>query len=199
MDEARAVFRAVSQDAGNGAEYQTAYKPENQPAYGMRDYNRLTRLLEYKLPDRGLLSPVMVSSVDIFAACHSCGHNSKSNRSMKNLFICTACGATMEIEKLGRLNLARKLINYSSSKIKIKVARTQDGVIFNNDIRGLNCFSSNQADHLEMLKWELGEIIKNTSVAVGSNAAKRRTRTAKMSMVMKLTGTEDFMDMLEYF
>lgn len=177
-------------------ELQAEYKQEIRPEYRMRDYNRLTGLLDYKLPGQGLPPPVKVSSVDIFATCCSCGRNSKSNRSMKDLFICVACGATMEIEKLGSLNLAKKLIHYNSSRIKIKVTRIHEGIWFTNKLLGLDLFSSYQEDQREMLKNEISGIIENIQEATKSS--NRRTKTAKMSMVKKLSGAIDFMDVLEY-
>ena len=163
-----------------------------RPAYGIREYNQLTRLLEYKLVDRGLPSPVKVSSVDIFTTCHNCGHYSKSNIGLKGLFICTACGATMEMDKLGSLNLAGKLLNYKHSQIKIKVTRTNEGVLFSNDILGLNCLSSNRSNHQEKLTQELSAIIEDTL----QNA--RNRNKAKISMVKKLTDAENLLDMIKY-
>ncbi len=190
-NKARVIVQNLT-GKGDGITKIVTDKYGKRPAYGIREYNQLTRLLEYKLVDRGLPSPVRVSSVDIFTTCHNCGHNSKSNIGLKGLFICTACGATMEMDKLGSFNLAGKLLNYKHSQIKIKVTRTNDGVLFSNDILGLKCLSSNPSDHQKRLTQELSSIIEDTL----QNA--RNRNKAKISMVKKLTDADNIMDMIKY-
>ena len=117
---------------------------ELYPAYKCHEYNQLTRILEYKLPEQGLPLAIKVSSVDIFYRCHECGYLSRQNRLSKERFLCTKCGATMNIDQLGSLNLAIKLINYHSSKLQIKVVRSPEGVTFTNKVLGLFFFMSYQ-------------------------------------------------------
>ncbi len=176
------------------------WKENNQerilPEYRQRDYNRLVRLLEYKLPWKCLPKPVKVSSVGIFYTCPECGFHSKSNRFNKGFFICTRCGAAKEIDKLGSLNLARRLIDYGSSKIKITVTGMEEGVRFTNRILGLDLFSSYQENQLMKLKDEIEAIMKKTEVE--SMASYERAQTARLSVVRKLRGAERFMDLIEY-
>jgi putative transposase len=167
-----------------------------RPGYGMRDYNRLAGLLEYKLPWKGLPPPVKVSSSDIFSVCPSCGYNSKNNRSMRHLFICAACGATMELEKLGSLNLARKLIFYNASRVKIKVARSAEGVRFTNRLLGLDLAVSYREDQKERLQAEIAGIIDR--VLKASKQPNNTVKRSQLSVVKKLSGAKNFMDMLEY-
>lgn len=49
----------------------------HKPVYGCKMYNDLVRVLEYKLPQKGLPIPAKVSSVDIFHTCCVCGSNTR--------------------------------------------------------------------------------------------------------------------------
>ena len=143
------------------------------PIYRIKDYNRLVSILEYKLPGKGLPKPVKVSSVDIYTTCCECGRNSKSNEVMNNMFLCTTCGAAMDIEKLGSFNLAGKLISYSDSPIKIKVARTRQGVMFSNKILGLKCCCDSPENGPETLRRELAGLIAGMGRDGPSGKARR--------------------------
>ncbi|HEX9059326.1 MAG TPA: zinc ribbon domain-containing protein [Clostridia bacterium] len=166
------------------------------PYYRRKDYNNFTRLLDYKLEWKCLPKPVKVSSVDIFYTCPGCGMNSKRNRLNKDLFICISCGITMDIENNGSLNLARKLINYHSSKIKITITKASDGVIFTNKILGLDVFASYGENQLEHLKDSIRKIIDSTKFE--KKAPDDRTYTSRISLVKKLKSAENFMDLIEY-
>jgi putative transposase len=167
-----------------------------QPVYRQRDYNQLIRLLDYKLPWKCLPKPVKVSSVGIFYTCVECGFHSKSNRLGRDLFICTRCGTAMDIDRLGSLNLARRLIDYGSSKIKITVTRTEEGVIFTNRILGLDIFSSYQENQMVKLKAEIEEIMKRTEE--GGIPSNERAQAARLSVVRKLRSAKRLMDLIEY-
>lgn len=167
-----------------------------QPAYKRSDYNRLTRLLDYKLLWRGLPPPIKVSSTDIFYRCRNCGTNSQKNRFSKELFICTRCGTAMDIDELGSLNLAEKLISYGSSKVKIKVVKADGGVFFRNEILELNCFISHEENPLGRLKKEIQKIIDGAESMAGKYGGKPHSR--KMSLIKKLEHAGDFMRLLEY-
>jgi putative transposase len=167
-----------------------------QPEYRQQDYKRLIRLLDYKLPWKCLPKPVKVSSVGIFYSCPECGFHSKSNRLNWDFFICTRCGMAMEIDRLGSLNLARRLIDYNSSKIKITVIRAEEGVNFANRILGLDLFSYYQENQLMELKDEIEGIMKRTEEE--GMASNERAQAARSSMVRKLRGAERFMDLIEY-
>ncbi|MCX7772320.1 MAG: transposase [Clostridia bacterium] len=124
-----------------------------------REYNQLVRLLAYKLPWKGLPDPVKVSSVDIFITCPQCGLATKSNRLRSDFFICTRCGTAMETDKLGGVNLARKLIRYHQSKVKIKAERVEGGVRFTHRLMGLDIVAGNYENPLDKLKREIERIL----------------------------------------
>ncbi|MCX7710571.1 MAG: transposase [Clostridia bacterium] len=168
----------------------------HQPVFKCHDYNRLADLLEYKLPGKGLPPPVRVSSVDVFYTCPRCGLNSRKNRFTRDIFICTLCGMSMEVENLGSMNIARKLISYNSSSIRIKVAKTPEGVQFTNGILGLELFSPYTENQLEKLKNEIKRIVENVENTVNNSRGKELAR--KISIVKKLSSSENFMDLIEY-
>lgn len=166
------------------------------PAYKRSDYNRLARLLEYKLPWKSLPQPIKVSSVDIFYSCRNCGTNTKKNRFSKGLFICTVCGTAMDIDELGSLNLAGKLISYSSSRVKIKITKAGEGVFFTNEILGLDCFINYGENQLERLKKEIRETIDGAKSPMGMSGEK--AHSGRTSLIKKLERAGDFMELLEY-
>lgn len=168
---------------------------DSQPAYKCEAYIRLTRLLEFKLPEKGLPPPVRVSSVDIFYRCHACGFYSRQNRFSKDTFICTSCGATLEIEKLGSLNLARKLINYGHSTIKVKVLNTAEGVWFTNRLIGLNYFVPYTENQIEKLREKIRSIIEEIK---HDKDAWGKERNKKASIAKKIDSAEDFMRLIEF-
>ncbi len=129
-----------------------------KPVMGCKQYNELARLLQYRLPQRGLPEPAVVSSVDIFHRCSICGCNTKKNRFSKNMFICTACGASSKLDSLGSLNLSAKLIKYKSSPLKLKAYRTTEGIYLNNELIGLNIYVPRNENPLDYLKLEIERI-----------------------------------------
>jgi len=166
------------------------------PRYKRKDYNRMVSILGYKLQWRGLPQPIKVSPTGIYYTCWSCGRNSKKNRFNKDMLICSDCGTTMDIDRLGSLNLARKLIDYNTSKIKINIKRVDNGVMFTNKILGLDCFASYKEDQLGKLKNEIDNIIEKTKLIV--KISNKKAYTARMSLVRKLESVENFMELIEY-
>lgn len=164
--------------------------------YSYSTYIQLTKLLEYKLRDKGLPSPMKVSSVNIFYSCYECGHYSRQNRLNSSIFICTQCGATMDIDSLGGLNLARKLINYDNSRIKIKVTKSTEGMWLSNKLIDLNCYITYEDNPLEKLKDEIRMITQNIKEA--AIQSERKEFQKRMSIIKKLQSSEDFINLIEF-
>lgn len=181
---------------GDGLSWIEEGQDQCSPEYKRKDYNRLTRLLDYKLPWKDLPPPIRTSAVDIFYSCWNCGLNTRKNRLSKDFFICTGCGTAMEIDRLGSLNLAGKLIRYNASKIKIEISRTEEGVIFTNKLLGLDCFSSYRENQLERLKTEIQKIIEDSTDP--ADISGKRAQAGRMSLIKKLKSAGNFMDLLEY-
>jgi len=129
-----------------------------KPIFGCKRYNDLVRVLEYKLPQKGLPVPAKVSSVDIFHSCRLCGSNTKKNRFSKTMFICTTCGVSSDLDSLGSINLATKLIKYQKTPLKLKAKKTHDGIYLQNELIGLDLFVRKDENPFELLKEEIKKI-----------------------------------------
>lgn len=146
----------------------------HKPLFGCRLYNEFARVVEYKLPQKGLPVPAKVSSVDIFHKCSLCGNNTKKNRFSKTIFICTACGLSYNIDKLGSINLATKLITYENTPFKLKAKKTYDGMYLQNELIGLDLFVSKNEDPFDRLKDEIKEI--SSRAELGTNDYKLNSK-----------------------
>ncbi|KNY25718.1 zinc ribbon domain-containing protein [Pseudobacteroides cellulosolvens] len=193
--KAQIIVQNLSQ-RGDGLGWSDNDLDQYLPRFKRKDYNRMVSLLEYKLQWKGLPKPIKVSPIGIYYTCCSCGRNSKKNRFNKDLLICSSCGTTMDIDKLGSLNLARKLIDYNTSKIKINIKRVDSGVVFSNKILGLDCFTSYKEDQLLRLKNEIQKIIEDTKLIVKTQD--KKAHSARISLIRKLESVENFMDLIEY-
>ena len=131
----------------------------HKPAYGCKMYNDLVRVLDYKLPQKGLPVPAKVSSVDIFHTCCVCGSNTRKNRFSETLFICTTCGASYSMDELGSRNLAVKLIKYEKTTFKLKSRKTPEGMFLNNELIGLDMFVHKNENPYDRLKEEVKSLL----------------------------------------
>lgn len=134
-----------------------------KPTFRCKLYNELARVLEYKLPQKGLPNPVKVSSVDIFHRCFLCGANTRKNRFSKTMFICTTCGMSYNLDMLGSLNLASKLMKYENTTLKLRARKTDEGVQLQNELIGLDLFVSQNENVYEKLKEEINRMMENVN------------------------------------
>lgn len=162
----------------------TTYKP----ILGCKRYNELVRVLEYKLPQKGLPTPAKVSSVDIFNTCRLCGSNVKKNRFSKTMFICTTCGASYSLDSLGSMNLATKLIKYESAPLRLKAKKTHNGMYLQNELIGLNLFIPKNQNPFDMLKEE----IKEMSAKVDQDTNVSRLNSKNISNILDKLIKQDF-------
>ncbi len=165
------------------------------PAYQYGLYHKLKVILDYKLKEQGLPTPIKVSSVDLFQRCPECGMSSRQNRFSKERFLCTRCGFTMELDALGSRNLSRKLIHYQKSKIKIKVCETAEGILFINKLIGLHYFASHSEFVLEELRAELLRIIEDINENSMQN---KQVLRLKRSIQYKLKDNRELIDSIEF-
>lgn len=145
-----------------------------RPVFGCKLYNNLVRILEYKLPQKGLPAPAKVSSVDIFHRCSVCGCNTKKNRFSKDMFICTTCGLSSNLDSLGSYNLATKLIKYETNPIKLKRRITLDGIYLHNDLLGLDLFVPQYQNPFETFKEGIKHIFENLEEYTESKGLNRK-------------------------
>ncbi|KPU46109.1 hypothetical protein OXPF_02190 [Oxobacter pfennigii] len=182
-------------DKGDRLEWNKEELSSNR-VFSFKAYIKIIRLLEYKLPEEGLPQPVKVSPVDIFYRCHMCNSYSIKNRLNQETFICVRCGASIEIERLGSLNLSRKLTDYSASTIKIKVASNAEGVWLTNNLIGLKLFVPHTKNPMEELKAEIENIIENFKGSNKNFTGKERLK--RLSIIKKFTNSKDFMEIIEF-
>ncbi len=167
-----------------------------QPVYKFRDYIHLSQVLEYKLPQKGLPVPVKVSSTDIFHTCHKCGCSARRNRLTPDIFICTQCGAAIDIDRLGSINLAGKLIKYRGSTLKIKTERAAEGIWFSNELINLKCYIKNDNKQHEKLKNHIQNALEDMKKSLA--ALKKNSRGKQASIIKKFENSSDPMNLIEF-
>lgn len=155
------------------------------PKMGRVEYNMLVEILRYKLPDSGLPDLTRVSSTNIFYSCPNCGINSIVNRFNSSIFMCVSCGTTMNIEKVGSLNLAKRIIKYNSDMIKIYVEKTARGIRFINKELDFEYYPLNPYDCAAEFSEEIEKIIKNFYNNINEESQKKNYRR-KLSMIKKI-------------
>lgn len=153
-------------------------------------YNELVNIMNYKLRSNGLPAVIKVGSIGIFHTCPYCGVNSKGNRFSKEMLMCISCGSTMDIEKVGSLNLARRLIKNKRDKIKIKVEETNRGLKFTNNDLDFEYYPSNPYDCSEEFLNEIEKSIKNFYDNIDEEL-KKSTFKKKYSLIKKIEGNKD--------
>lgn len=157
------------------------------PVMDCIEYNELVNILSYKIPDTGLPNIVRVSSRGIFYTCPNCGINTKANRFSNDILICTSCGTTIDVEKAGALNLARRLIKYSSDTIPIIVENTANGVRFVNHELNFEYYPTDPYNCGDEFMNEIDKVIK----AFYSNMDKElkdKNFKKKFSLIKKIEG-----------
>jgi putative transposase len=166
------------------------------PLMNLAAYNQLCGIMDYKALELGLPKIIKVSSVNIFSTCPSCGNSSKANRFSKDRIICVSCGMSMDINMVGSLNLAGRLINYSKDKIKIIVEDTDKGVKFTSKELGLEYYPTNPYDCLdefmEVIDSIIHEFYDNIDVNRKNEGFKRR-----LSLIKKIEANKNIFELVE--
>ena len=169
---------------------------EYNPCLSATNYRKLCGLLKYKADANGLPAPIPVSPVGVFYTCPQCGLNNKNNRLSHNMFLCTACGKTGNLDELGSLNIAKRVIKYNSDTIKI-VAQPENGeIIFKHEILDFKCCLKNDADIMRNLETEL----KSLTAAYGSEEkyiVNDKTNNKKFSIIKKMINRPNILDSIQ--
>jgi putative transposase len=110
--------------------------------------------------------------------------------------LCTSCGKTIEVEKAGSINLARKLIHYSSEKILIIVKKTNKGIAFINEEIGLMYYPTNPFDCQKEFMGAIDKIVtdfyENLSLEKESENYKK-----KLSLIKRLEADKSNLKLVE--
>jgi len=79
-------------------------------AFVRSQYAKLKRILDYKLPQAGLLSPREVFAAYSSVICSRCGEDGRRGDPDREAFQCEACGATMDADENAAVNIARRAL-----------------------------------------------------------------------------------------
>lgn len=169
---------------------------EYSPCVSASNYRKFCELLKYKANASGLPVPIQVSPVGVFYTCPQCGLNNRNNRLSQGMFLCTGCGKAGNLDELGSLNVARRVIKYNNDTIKI-VAQPQNGeILFRHDILDFRCCLKNDADIMKNLETELkslAESIENDEKYLINN----KINSKKFSMIKKMINRPNILDSIQ--
>ena len=82
-------------------------KRGNKKLHGW-EFDRFTMLLEYKTEEQGILVD-RTSERDTSKTSSCCGRKRDANRVERGLYVCESCGATMNADVNGAVNIRRKI------------------------------------------------------------------------------------------
>lgn len=183
-------------EALNSKNDRLSYGEECKPALSIGVYNRMIKLIEYKLRSYGLPPPILVSSVGIFHKCPECGNFSYKNRQSESLFICTNCGTVKDIDELGSINVARKLKEYDKTTIKMNAKVSDDKVIVSNKLLDIEFV----LDYNMLLFEKLSEELKNWAESYEKNIVfniKDDNFKKRISLIKKINNAVDLASIIE--
>ena len=163
---------------------------------GCFEYNRLYDILKYKLPANGLPSPIRVSSLGIFYTCPRCASNTKRNRFSDSVFMCTSCGMSLSIEKVGSNNISRKLIKYGNDTVKLKLKDTTKGVRYINRELGIEFSPMGNYGDDDKLRRTINEVINDFYKNMDSEM-REKTFKKKYSLIKKLETNDDVLKIIK--
>ncbi len=95
-------------------------------------YQKLSNILEYKLPAVGLPKPVKVWAAGTSITCNACGYYDKDNRKDQANFICLNCGHMENADAHAAGNIAAKHLHGRWLGPKVKGKKLKDSQRFGN-------------------------------------------------------------------
>jgi len=95
-------------------------------------YQKLSNVLEYKLPSVGLPKPVTVRAAGTSITCNACGHYDKDNRKDQASFVCLNCGHTENADAHAAGNIATKYLYWREVGPKVKGKKLKDSQKYEN-------------------------------------------------------------------
>lgn len=183
-------------DKGDNLTFQNKQGKNFIPKINCSDYNKLYNIINYKLISSGLRKVIRVSGVGIFYTCPYCHNKSKSNRFSMEIMLCTSCGRTINIDKAGSLNLARRLLQYKNDKINILVESTESGIRFiNKDLR-LEYYPSNPFDCYNEFMKVLDALIEKFYININLEKESKSYKR-KLSIIKKLEANKNNFQLID--
>ncbi|MEG2541763.1 MAG: hypothetical protein RSA64_00830 [Christensenellaceae bacterium] len=108
------------------------------------EFNKLVSMISYKAELAGLKKPVMISPRGIFYTCSQCGTNTYRNRFMQDKFLCVVCGKSGDLEKIGGMNTARKILKYNDTMLQFTAYEQGDKILLENKILKISVWQNAQ-------------------------------------------------------
>lgn len=113
------------------------------PQLRVNEYNRMVQKICYQTEMRGMAPAVVVSARGLFLRCPHCGMVHTGNRMEQSIFLCVACGHMEQLETVGAINLAEKLVQYKREKLDVFYKIHQTEVSFSMDRLGFTYQTEN--------------------------------------------------------
>ncbi|RPG47884.1 MAG: hypothetical protein CBC94_001800, partial [Gammaproteobacteria bacterium TMED134] len=89
-------------------------------------YQKLAKVLAYKLRAVGLPPPKLVIAAGTSITCNACGYRDRGNRQSQATFICLECGHSENADLHAAKNIAAKHIYWRQVGPKVKGKKLQD-------------------------------------------------------------------------
>lgn len=183
-------------DRGDNLTFQNKQGKNFIPKINCSDYNRFYNIMNYKLISSGLKKVIRVSGVSIFYACPYCHNKSKKNRFSKEIMLCTSCGRTINIDKAGSLNLARRLLQYNNEKIKIIVESTESGIRFINKDLNLEYCPANPFNCYDEFIKVLDDVVEKFYININLEKESKNYKR-KLSIIKKLEANKNNFELID--
>ena len=100
-------------------------------------YQKLSNVLEYKLPLAGLPKPVTVRAAGTSITCNACGYYNKDNRKEQASFTCLKCGHAENADANAAANIATKYLYWRDIGPKVKGKKLKDSQRYENWLKAL--------------------------------------------------------------
>ena len=141
------------------------------PQLRVNEYNRMVQKICYLTEMRGMAPAVVVSARGLFLRCPHCGMVHAGNRMEQSIFLCVACGHMEQLETVGAINLAEKLVQYKRKKLDVFYKIHQTEVSFSMDRLGFTYQTENDPQAKQRcLKALTGWRMKNSQAAKAKRA-----------------------------
>lgn len=166
------------------------------PIININKYNRLASIIENKVNEYELPKPIRVSGVGIYYTCPNCLSYSETNRFSKDRIICTCCGYTKDLEEVGGIILARKLIKYSKDRVKFFLETTPKGIRIINKILNFEFYPSDPFNCTNELKKEIGKLIQYYQSNIGEKLTDPEFMK-RFGIIKKLENNIDIIEIIQ--
>lgn len=172
--------------ASNGGKNDGVYLNAAGTALSVKQYTDITETLSYKLPDKGLPQPVLVSANGLYSTCPRCESRTRRNILSGRLFACVECGYAADFETVGSENLAKRLILYRHDKVPVYACNSDAGLRFYNQTLQFECLIPADSEDYSQMYYELNLLVHGVNDFI--------TDRKKYAMMKKLRESPNIKD-----